>query len=645
MSLCYDGQVVDSKFWRQVVVKKKLILHIGMGKTGTTALQDFFWENSANLKKYGLYYPQYGAVSHAHHLLSPHVPQPMAENWHLKPVSEWAVKLKKTPLDTILLSSELMAWASRDQVIEFCQCVKEHFHPTVVIYVRRQDNIIMANYNQLVKAGWQKSEIENVWQRTLLKFNYRKIIDPWAACLGNPNVVVRPYEKQQFHRGDIRYDFMYHVFGVEEYEAFAMPIGNANPRLNASAISYKLQLYRTLSDPAKVALFNDALLSYSASSEGADNSIFSSQPLLSGDSRNEIIRRSGAINDFIAREYLGRDDGVLFLDPLPSSKDQWTKPGLTSDETQKITQYVVNFKPELGELLFKKDTQRSASVSPSRKAAGRPFKGATAPIAINGAVGRSPVSYFRWRRRSKNAKLKQIPQVLISLHLPAVTVDGYLALVDEHCSDSIVEDYRDRPMGSGSAVRKATALRGCFRYARQTYVSERGICVHGNFMPLKYRFFEPSLEKRYVTWVKHPAERLWDHYVLWKSDLDSGNALRRRMLDEDWSFERFANCPAMRNIYSQYFWGFPLKLFDFIGISEFSVTEMQRFSTEILGCAEQERQVNDTSQRTEAVGTIDPKLRKHIERYHSEDMGLYRHALEIRDRQLKKTAGVKGDVL
>ena len=569
----------------------------------------------------------------------------MAENWHFKPVAEWAVELKKTRLDTVLLSSELIAWTSRDQVIEFCHCVKEHFHPTVVIYVRRQDNIIMANYNQLVKAGWQKSEIENVWQNNLLKFNYRKIIEPWATCLGKVNVVVRPYEKQQFHHGDIRRDFMYHVFGIEEYDAYAMPPGNSNPRLNASAISYKLQLYRTISDPSKVALFNDALLSYSVASQSADNSIFSSQPLLSADSRNEIIQRSGAINDFIAREYLGREDGILFLDPLPSSKDQWTKPSLTPDETKQITQYVVSFKPELGELLSKIIRQGSASGSPSGKVAARLFKVSTAPVVIDGVVGRSPVSYIRWRRRSKNSTPKQKPQMLISLHLPVVTVDGYLAVVDENCSDSIVEDYRDRPMASGSVVRKATALRGCIRYARQTYVRERSICVHGNFMPLKYRFFESRLEKRYVTWIQEPVERLWAHYALWKSDLDGDNELRRRMLDEDWSFERFAKCPAMRNIYRQYFWGFPLKLFDFIGISEFSVTEMQRFSTEILGCAEQERQVNDTSQRTEAVGTIDPKLRKHIERYHSEDMGLYRHALEIRDRQLKKTAGVKGDVL
>ena len=623
-------------------MKKNLILHIGMGKTGTSALQDFFWTNRGPLKKIGLYYPKYGAVSHAHHLLSPHTPKHGAEHWHVKSVAEWAVELKKTSLDTVLLSSELMAWASRSQVIEFCQSVKEHFHPTVVIYVRRQDNIIMADYNQLVKAGWQKSAIENVWQNSVLKFNYQKIIDPWAACLGKLNIVVRPYEQQQFHQGDIRHDFMYHVLGTEEYGAYAMPAGNANPRLNASAVSYKLQLYRTISDPSKVALFNDALLSYSASSEGADSSIFASQPLLSAESRNDIIQRCGATNDFIAREYLGRDDGILFFDPLPSSKDPWAKPSLTQDETQNITQYVVSFKPELGDLLFKENRRRAASATPSGKAAGRLFNAPTAPVVIDGVVRRGPVSYFRRRSRSKSSKLKQKPQMLISLHLPAVTVDGYLALVDAYCSDSIVEDYVDRPMGSGSVLRRATALRGCFRHAGQAYVSERAICVHGNFMPLKYRFFESRLERRYVTWVKHPADRLWDHYALWKSDLDSGNAVQKRMLDEDWSFERFANCPAMRNIYCQYFWGFPLKLFDFIGISEFSATEMQRFSAKILGCAEQKIILDDGPQRYEADSSIDATLRKRIERYHNKDMVLYRYALEIRERQLEKIAIVEG---
>lgn len=89
--------------------EKKLMLHIAMGKTGTSALQDFFWENRKALEKDGLCCPTYGAVSHAHRLLSPHVPQHLAKHWQFKPVAKWAQALRKTPLYKVLLSSERIA--------------------------------------------------------------------------------------------------------------------------------------------------------------------------------------------------------------------------------------------------------------------------------------------------------------------------------------------------------------------------------------------------------------------------------------------------------------------------------------------------------------------------------------------------------
>ena len=69
---------------------------------------------------------------------------------------------------------------------------------------------------------------------------------------------------------------------------------------------------------------------------------------------------------------------------------------------------------------------------------------------------------------------------------------------------------------------------------------------------------------------------------------------------------------------------------------------MRRFSTEILGCPEQEMILKDSPHRHEAASSIDPKLRKHIERRHSEDMALYRQARKVRDRQVEKITVVKG---
>jgi hypothetical protein len=311
-------------------VKKKIILHIGMGKTGTTALQDFFWENRGQLEKAGVFYPAYGAVAHAHQLLSPYRPKKkLKDQWPFKLPSEWMPELQKATHDRILLSSELIAWASADQVTEFCRCVQEHFDLTIVIYVRRQDNIIMANYNQLVKAGSQRREIDKIWEKDLDRFNYRKIIAPWSECLGKAQIIVRPYEKQQFYGCDIRRDFMQHVFGAEVSAEYVMPSGNSNPRLNSLAITYKLHLCRLLEDRDQVARFNESLLSYSGEAHDSSDNIFLDQPLLSPAVRSDIIERSSAINEYIAREYLGNPNGKLFLEPLPNDASSWRRPELT----------------------------------------------------------------------------------------------------------------------------------------------------------------------------------------------------------------------------------------------------------------------------------------------------------------------------
>ena len=124
-------------------MKKKLYLHIGMGKTGTTALQNFFWENRKVLARHDLCYPKHGLMSNAH-LLSPHVPRFLEDEWSFQSVDEWAPVLLKSRQNRILLSSELMAWADEAVARKFCAQVSAHFDLYVVAYLRRQDNIIMA---------------------------------------------------------------------------------------------------------------------------------------------------------------------------------------------------------------------------------------------------------------------------------------------------------------------------------------------------------------------------------------------------------------------------------------------------------------------------------------------------------------------
>ena len=339
---------------------KTLVLHIGMGKTGTTALQHFFWSNRRALEAHDIAYPSYGSVAEAHHLISPHVPPFLQGVWKFKTVSEWGPRLRKKAQSRILVSSELMAWALPEVAEAFCRGAREYFDLKVVVYVRRQDEMIMADFNQLVKSGSQKRELDRVLERQIRRFDYEKLIQPWAAGVGNDNVIVRPYERQQFHGGDIRRDFAWHVFGLELSGKFKFSTQNANPRLSLSALEYKLHLNKLLRDAEQSSKFNDALMAYSASEDDSTQDAFSTRSVLSASSRNQILACCAESNAAVARLYMHRSDGRLFLAAPPDESSEREPPAIPVDRRVAITRYIQQREPGLIALLC-----RSVALTPA----------------------------------------------------------------------------------------------------------------------------------------------------------------------------------------------------------------------------------------------------------------------------------------
>lgn len=328
-------------------MKKKLYVHIGMGKTGTTALQNFFAENRKVLSRHDLNYPTHGVMSNAHHLLSPHVPRFLEDQWTFESVEEWAPRLVKSRENRILLSSELMAWADEAKARKFCAQVSAFFDLHVVVYLRRQDSIIMASYNQQIKAGPQRRRIDLIYRKQIERFDYPKILAPWADSLEPGKLIVRPYERQQFHGSDIRRDFMKHVFNMDLGEDFAFNEQNSNPRLSLAAGEYKRMVNCLVDDSEKNERFNELLMQYSAEADVSSTSVFSSQSVLSPEQRLEIIETTREANEFVAKQYLARPDGRLFLDAEPDPGEAWEGLDLSRDAAAKMTEYVKVREPEL----------------------------------------------------------------------------------------------------------------------------------------------------------------------------------------------------------------------------------------------------------------------------------------------------------
>ncbi|HVG48706.1 MAG TPA: hypothetical protein VM899_11295 [Rubellimicrobium sp.] len=329
--------------------RKTLILHVGMGKTGTTAIQNALWDNREVLAASGVTYPTVGTVANAHHLVAPRCPPFLAHaGWRFLDVSEWAPLLLGAGTDRIVMSSELIVWAEPDQVAALCAALRELFDVKACLYLRRQDNTIMASYNQMIKAGTQIATIDKVIEKQLDRFDYLAKIWPWEKALGAENLIVLPYERGQFHKGDLIDDFLLKVLGIERPEGFAIGDDkNPNPRLSRGAMEYKRCINNVIRDVASSSRFNPVIARYSEGTDAGSGAIFHEHDLLSPEQRSFVMRVFEPGNAYIARKFMGREDGALFLDlDIPKGKRKAATVDL-GPEFRAISEVIAREEPEL----------------------------------------------------------------------------------------------------------------------------------------------------------------------------------------------------------------------------------------------------------------------------------------------------------
>lgn len=228
--------------------------------------------------------------------------------------------------------------------------------------------------------------------------------------------------------------------------------------------------------------------------------------------------------------------------------------------------------------------------------------------------------------------------MLVSLHLPKTAGTSFGAALERRFGDTLRRDYGDLPLNTPADTRNASALRAALALDAATL--QDVACVHGHFLPVKYLLQAGRREARFVTWMRHPVDRMVSHYRFWRrhSPPSPAYALHWRMHAEDWSLETFCLAPELRDVYTQFLWAFPLEAFDFIGITEHYEADFERFSRRYLdGSAVPERLNVGTAGMGEA-GQPDAALRRRIERFHARDMALYTRALALRDAQIAGTA-------
>ena len=300
---------------------KQLVLHVGSHKTGTTTLQKFMVENAQAFEEKGLYVPitpskypltnKNRTACFLKYLVRGNLGYP---TWN-DDVKDLVEKDREVVMraieehDAIYLSDERI-WFDGAQNERYWGELKSAAEGLgidsfkVVVYLRRQDEFLVSLWAQLAKKNMAFSLNDYLMKpRNEKAVDYLANLRVMEQAFGRDNMIVRVYDRATLINGDICCDFC-DAIGIEWSEQFK-PVVSQNPSLSTSMAEI-MRIANSTPSYRKTDGFLTRMAQRTSSSKGKSLSAVSASEL------NSVLESFAEDNAVIAKEYLGREDGVLF---------------------------------------------------------------------------------------------------------------------------------------------------------------------------------------------------------------------------------------------------------------------------------------------------------------------------------------------
>lgn len=228
-------------------MKKKLILHIGHYKTGTTALQVFCDRNARALARLGLSYARarrnYCKHSpYAYSLLRAAGADTLLHGFSspLPPEAFWAglfAEIRASAAPVTLISSEefmrLGAYPAAGPRLAAILATAPDIEMQAIAYLRPVQSHLRSWHNQLVKLGLCEIGFAEAVRTRIepVHYDYALALRPWVEALGPGGLILRPYD-DRLRRGSRIYRDFFQALGLALPPWPVLPQSDPNPRLD-----------------------------------------------------------------------------------------------------------------------------------------------------------------------------------------------------------------------------------------------------------------------------------------------------------------------------------------------------------------------------------------------------------------------------
>ncbi|KHD08078.1 hypothetical protein PN36_16175 [Candidatus Thiomargarita nelsonii] len=355
---------------------KTIYIHIGTHKTGSSTLQLFFDQNRERLKQLGFFYPTEGTYYKPLGMKSSKsggqrflvfalkgvYPHWINEKYQITKKEDCIREIREHIIPyqdsaNILISAEyFFTQVKPEEMLTIFE--RMNFNFKIIIYLRRQDKFLESLYNQNTKNARYYDSFElfvnqQIQNKQSYCYFYNKLFK-FAQVFGRKNIIVRPFEIEQFYHQNLNEDFL-NILGLSLDETFSLPTSHQNESLPTELIQLMVLLQQQFKADIKQRAVLNQLLRRQDFPLEINRQKYS---LFSPKWRRETLQHFEEDNARIAREFLNREDGRLFYEPLPDREAPWEQyPGLSQETVADTAITIWQLEQEANQQLLEKVEQ------------------------------------------------------------------------------------------------------------------------------------------------------------------------------------------------------------------------------------------------------------------------------------------------
>ena len=322
---------------------KKLIVHIGCGKGGSSAIQRGLRLNVAALAEQDIVVPS-----------SDLDPRSVVTGRHTEFFESLVERRAATDIpslgdlldaaagdgaSTLVLSAENLSNPTGFEKT-FAK-LKGRFDVFIVLYVRRQDEYLASSWQQWnVKEG--HSLLSWVAKGVGIRGDWLRVVEPWAATFGDDHIIARIFDRERLVGGDVFLDFA----DVLDADAARLEApGQENLGLSA-VVSRLVERRGFLFDGPCDQAFYESLRELAPDHFQGNNDL----PLFGSHEAKAILSRYRQSNEAFRRRYLPHLKGPLFAPVRGQGEGAATSPNVEALERGFLQRQIFGLHQQVAEL-------------------------------------------------------------------------------------------------------------------------------------------------------------------------------------------------------------------------------------------------------------------------------------------------------